>query len=52
MAEAKLNIKDMLNRSHKELAVTIVDTDSAIPDNVIAALKGISGVLSVRYLPA
>ena len=52
MAEAKLNIKDMLNRSHKELAVTIVDTDSAIPDPVIAALKGITGVLSVRYLPA
>jgi len=51
MADGKLNIKDMLNRSHKEVAFTIVDTDSAVPDGVIQALQGIEGVLSVRYLP-
>jgi D-3-phosphoglycerate dehydrogenase len=51
MAGAKLNIRDMLNRSHKELAYTIVDTDSAVPDGVIASLRAIEGVLSVRYLP-
>lgn len=51
MANAKLNIRDMLNRSHKELAFTIVDTDSPVPDGVVATIKSIEGVLSVRYLP-
>lgn len=52
MAQADLNIHNMLNRSRGELAYTLVDVDSPVPSGVIAALSSIEGVLSVRYLEA
>ena len=51
MAHAGLNIHNMLNRSRGDMAYTLVDVDSAVDDAVIAALRAIAGVLSVRYLP-
>ncbi len=50
MAQAGLNIHNMLNRSRGELAYTLVDVDSAVPERVVADLAAIDGVLSVRYL--
>ena len=52
MARAGLNIHNMLNKSRGEMAYTLVDVDSAVPDALIAELSAISGVLAVRYLPA
>jgi D-3-phosphoglycerate dehydrogenase len=52
MAKAGLNIHNMLNKSRGEMAYTLVDVDSAVPENVIRSLEGIEGVLMVRYLPA
>ncbi len=52
MAEAKLNIHNMLNKSRGEMAYTLVDTDSAVPAAVTARIAAIDGVLAVRYLPA
>jgi D-3-phosphoglycerate dehydrogenase / 2-oxoglutarate reductase len=52
LARAGLNIHNMLNKSRGDLAYTLVDVDSAVPDTVIAELAAISGVLAVRYLPA
>ena len=52
MASAGLNIHNMLNKSRGDMAYTLVDVDSAVPDSLIAELSAISGVLSVRYLPA
>jgi D-3-phosphoglycerate dehydrogenase len=52
MAQAGLNIHNMLNKSRGEMAYTLVDVDSAVPEPVIAAIRAIPGVLSVRYLPA
>jgi D-3-phosphoglycerate dehydrogenase len=52
MAKAGLNIHNMVNKSRGDMAYTLVDVDSAVSDGVIAALKGIEGVLAVRYLPA
>jgi D-3-phosphoglycerate dehydrogenase len=52
MAQAGLNIHNMLNKSRGEMAYTLVDVDSAVPDAVIDGLRSIGGVLSVRYLPA
>ena len=52
MAQAGLNIHNMLNRSRGELAYTLVDVDSPVPTAVIEALAAIDGVLSVRYLRA
>ncbi len=51
MAEAGLNIATMTNKSRGEVAYTLVDTDSDVPDSVIKAIAGIDGVLMVRYLP-
>jgi D-3-phosphoglycerate dehydrogenase len=52
MANAGLNIHNMLNKSRGEMAYTIVDVDSPVPESVVQSLAKIDGVLSVRYLPA
>jgi D-3-phosphoglycerate dehydrogenase len=51
MAQAGLNIHNMLNKSKGEMAYTLVDVDSAVPVDVCKRIRGIDGVLSVRYLP-
>lgn len=51
MAQAGLNIHNMLNKSRGDMAYTLVDVDSAVPDALIAELAAIKGVLAVRYLP-
>ncbi len=51
MAQAGLNIHNMVNKSRGDMAYTLVDVDSPVGDSVIAALRGIEGVLAVRYLP-
>jgi D-3-phosphoglycerate dehydrogenase len=50
MADASLNIHDMINQSRGELAYTVVDTDSPIPDSVVSRVCGIAGVLMARRL--
>ncbi len=52
MAHAGLNIHNMLNKSRGDLAYTLVDVDSAVPEKLIEELAAINGVLTVRYLPA
>jgi D-3-phosphoglycerate dehydrogenase len=42
----------MLNKSKGEMAYTLVDADSPVPDGVVEELATLAGVLSVRYLPA
>ena len=51
MAHAGLNIHNMVNKSRGEMAYTLVDVDSSISDEALAALRAITGVLGVRYLP-
>ena len=51
MANAGLNIHNMVNKSRGEVAYTLVDVDSAVGDEVLAAIGAIHGVLAVRYLP-
>jgi len=50
LAEAGLNILDMLNKSREQLAYTLVDVDQPIPDVVIRSIGAIEGVLAVRAL--
>ncbi len=52
LATAGLNIATMTNKSRRELAYTLVDVDSDVPDSVIGAIAGLDGVLKVRYLPS
>ena len=51
MAMAGLNIATMTNKSRNDLAYTLVDVDTDVPDSVIKAIGDIDGVLMVRYLP-
>jgi len=51
VAHAGLNIHNMLNKSRQDMAYTLVDVDSAVPQGVLADLAAIKGVLTVRYLP-
>lgn len=50
MADANLNIHDMVNKSRDELAYTVVDCDSEIPAAVADKLRAVEGVLSVRVI--
>ena len=52
VAQAGLNIHNMLNKSRKDMAYTLVDVDSAVSRQVIDRIAVIAGVLAVNYLPA
>ena len=51
MANAGLNIHNMVNKSRGDMAYTLVDVDSAVAPEVLETIRAIDGVLSVRYLP-
>ena len=50
MADAGLNILDMLNKSRGDLAYTLVDVDSEPTPKCLQHMEKIEGVLSVRAL--
>jgi D-3-phosphoglycerate dehydrogenase len=50
LAEASLNIADLLNKSRGDLAYTIIDTDAPISPEVLTRLRAIPGVLSARLV--
>jgi len=50
MADAKLNIIDMLNKSRGDLAYTLIDVDQPLPETVLDKIRCIEGVLTVRVL--
>jgi len=51
MAQAGLNIHNMLNKSRGAMAYTLVDVERAVDADVLRSLAAIDGVLRVRYLP-
>lgn len=48
MADAGLNIIDMLNKSKGDLAYTLTDVNQPVPENVLKEIAKIEGVLAVR----
>lgn len=48
LADAGLNIADLLNKSRGDLAITLVDIEGAVPAALCETLGAIEGVLSVR----
>lgn len=50
LAEANLNIIDMLNKSRGDLAYTLADVDKEIPQGVLDKIAAIIGVLAVRVM--
>ena len=45
-----INIDNMVNKSRNEYSCTIVDIDSDFNDNIISALKQVSGVIKLRVI--
>jgi len=50
LADAGLNIVDMLNKSRGDLAYTVVDVDSDVTEATLSSISAIEGVLSVRSM--
>ncbi|MFT4227698.1 phosphoglycerate dehydrogenase [Micropruina sp.] len=50
LADAQLNISDLLNKSRGDLAYTLVDVEGAIPESLVDRIRNIEGVLSARLL--
>ena len=50
LAEAGLNISDLLNKSRGDVAYTLVDVEGTVPDGLLERIKGIDGVLSARLI--
>ena len=48
MADAGLNIIDMLNKSRGDLAYTLIDVNQPVPESVMKDISQIEGVLGVR----
>ena len=52
LADAGLNIHNMVNKSRGDMAFTLVDVETEISVKIIEQLAAIDGVLRVRYLPS
>jgi D-3-phosphoglycerate dehydrogenase len=50
LAEARLNIADLLNKSRADLAYTLIDTDAPMSAELLQRLRAIPGVLSARLM--
>jgi len=50
LAEAGLNIADLLNKSKGEVAYTLIDVDGQLPGGLIERIAAIQGVLGARVL--
>ena len=50
LGNAKVNIDAIANKSRGDIAYTLIDTDSAIPADVVKALEAIEAVFRVRVI--
>jgi D-3-phosphoglycerate dehydrogenase len=50
LADDKVNITDMLNRSRGDLAYNIIDVDSPVSDAVMKKVAAIEGVITTRLI--
>ena len=51
MADAGINIHNMVNKSRGDIAYTMLDLDSPAPQAALNKIKAIEGVMNVRELP-
>ena len=50
LADKKVNVVDMVNKSRGEMAYNIIDVEQAPSDEVIAAIRAVDHVISVRVI--
>ena len=51
MADAGINIHNMVNKSRGDIAYTMLDLDSPAADSSLEKIRAITGVMTVRVLP-
>ncbi len=51
MADAGINIHNMVNKSRGDIAYTMLDLDSPAPQTALTKIRAIDGVMNVRILP-
>jgi D-3-phosphoglycerate dehydrogenase len=50
MADHKINIADMINKSKGNVAYNIIDLDGDITEDLVKKIRAAEGVLGVRML--
>jgi D-3-phosphoglycerate dehydrogenase len=50
LADANLNILDLVNKSRDNIAYTLVDLNSSVPEDTLQRIRAIAGVLSARVI--
>ncbi len=50
LADAEINIADLLNKSQGEIAYTLIDVEGAVSTEIIERIGSIDGVLSIRVV--
>jgi D-3-phosphoglycerate dehydrogenase len=50
LAEAEINILDMLNKSRGDVAYSLLDIEGEITDEIVEHIRAVEGVLSVRVV--
>lgn len=50
LGEANINIENMLNKSKKDYAYTMIDSKDDVNDDIISVLEKISGIIKVRII--
>lgn len=50
LADNKLNIADMINKSKGNIAYNIIDVEGDISEGLINKIKSIEGIIAVRVL--
>jgi len=50
LADANLNILDLLNKSRGEFAYTLIDLNAEVPPETLGQIRAIKGVLSARVI--
>ena len=50
LADANLNVVDMVNKSREDIAYNIIDVEGNIDDSIKSSIAGVDGVVSVRII--
>ena len=50
MGDAGINISDMTNKSRGEVAYTLIDVETKVPEEQVEKLKAVDGVFRVRVV--
>jgi D-3-phosphoglycerate dehydrogenase len=50
LADANVNIQDLINHHHDEYGFSIIDTEQQIPESVLEKIRKVNGIIRVRTL--